>query len=64
MVIVTHSLNIIFKVAHRVIMLDKSVKGILAQGVPKELKEKSPDPRVQQFFNRQAKATERATWHR
>jgi phospholipid/cholesterol/gamma-HCH transport system ATP-binding protein len=64
MVIVTHSLNIIFKVAHRVIMLDKSKKGVIAQGPPKELKEKSPDPVVRQFFNRQAKATERGTWHR
>ena len=63
MVVVTHSLNIIFKVAHRVITLDRSVKGILAQGAPRELKEKSPDPLVRQFFNRQAKATERAAWH-
>jgi phospholipid/cholesterol/gamma-HCH transport system ATP-binding protein len=62
-VIVTHSLNIIFKVAHRVIMLDKSVKGIIAQGNPNELKDKSPDPTVRQFFNRQAKASRRLTWH-
>jgi phospholipid/cholesterol/gamma-HCH transport system ATP-binding protein len=62
-VIVTHSLNIIFKVAHRVIMLDKSVKGIIAQGNPNELKGKSPDPTVRQFFNRQAKASRRLTWH-
>ncbi len=54
MVIITHSLNIIFKVSHRIIMLDKSVKGILAQGDPKELKQKSPMAKVKQFFNRQA----------
>ena len=53
MVIITHSLNIIFKVAHRVIMLDKSAKGIVAQGDPNELKIKSPNPVVRQFFNRQ-----------
>ncbi len=53
MVIITHSLNIIFKVAHRVIMLDKSAKGIVAEGDPNELKTKSPDPVVRQFFNRQ-----------
>jgi len=53
MVIITHSLNIIFKVAHRVIMLDKSAKGIVAQGDPSELKTKSPNPVVRQFFNRQ-----------
>lgn len=54
MVIITHSLNIIFKVAHRVIMLDKSAKGIVAQGDPNVLKAKSPIPVVRQFFNRQA----------
>lgn len=62
MVIITHSLNIILKVAHRMIMLDKSVKGILAEGDPRQLKEKSPDLKVRQFFNRQARAIERVTW--
>jgi len=62
MVIITHSLNIIFKVAHRVIMLDKSVQGIIAQGDPKELKEKNPNPKVKQFFNRQANLSGRAKW--
>ncbi len=52
MVIITHSLNIIFKVAHRIIMLDKSAQGIIAQGDPKNLKERSPNPKVKQFFNR------------
>lgn len=59
MVIITHSLNIIFKVAHRIIMLDKSAKGIVAQGDPKELKAKSPNPVVKRFFNRQASITKR-----
>jgi phospholipid/cholesterol/gamma-HCH transport system ATP-binding protein len=63
MVIITHSLNIILKVAHRTIMLDKSAKGIVAQGDPKVLKDKSPDPRVRQFFNRQATMTKRQLWH-
>lgn len=62
MVIITHSLNIIFKVAHRIIMLDKSAKGIVAQGDPKELREKSPNPIVRQFFNRQAGLTKRLLW--
>lgn len=62
MVIITHSLNIIFKVAHRIIMLDKSAKGIVAQGDPKELKEKSQNPIVKQFFNRQANLTKRLLW--
>ena len=62
MVIITHSLNIIFKVAHRIIMLDKSAQGIIAQGDPKHLKEKSPDPKVRQFFNRQATLSGKGLW--
>ena len=64
MVIITHSLNIIFKVAHRIIMLDKSVKGILAEGDPNVLKDKSPNPAVRRFFNRQATISQRNVWPR
>ncbi|OPY67226.1 MAG: Methionine import ATP-binding protein MetN [Syntrophorhabdaceae bacterium PtaU1.Bin034] len=53
-VIVSHELEAIFSVAHRIIMLDKSKKGIIAEGDPRVLKEKSPDPHVRHFFNRQA----------
>lgn len=53
MVIVTHELESIFNIAHRVVMLDKSAKGIIAVGDPRELKEHSSDPRVTSFFNRQ-----------
>ena len=52
MVIVTHELASIFAIAERVIMLDKDKKGIIATGTPWELKEKSEDIRVQNFFNR------------
>jgi phospholipid/cholesterol/gamma-HCH transport system ATP-binding protein len=52
MVIVTHELESIFNIAHRVIILDKSARGIIAQGDPLDLKEHSPDPRVVNFFNR------------
>jgi phospholipid/cholesterol/gamma-HCH transport system ATP-binding protein len=62
MVIITHSLNIIFKVAHRIIMLDKSAQGIIAQGDPKFLKENSPNPKVKQFFNRQAAHSGKTIW--
>lgn len=62
MVIITHSLNIIFRVAHRIIMLDKSAKGVVAQGNPNELKTKCPNPVVRQFFNRQANLTKRQIW--
>jgi phospholipid/cholesterol/gamma-HCH transport system ATP-binding protein len=53
MVIVTHELPSIFSIAHRVVMLDKGAKGIIATGDPQDLKEHSPDPRVKCFFNRQ-----------
>jgi len=35
-------------------MLDKQEKGIIAMGTPQELRDHSKDPRVQQFFLRQA----------
>ena len=54
MVIVTHELESIFAIAHRVILLDKSVKGIIAMGPPDELRDQSTDPRVTRFFSRQA----------
>jgi len=52
-VVVTHELESIFTIADRVIMLDKQTKGIVAQGDPVELKEKSQDPWVRKFFNRE-----------
>ena len=52
MVIVTHELESIFNIAHRVIILDKGARGIIAAGDPLDLKEHSPDPRVVNFFNR------------
>jgi phospholipid/cholesterol/gamma-HCH transport system ATP-binding protein len=52
MVIVTHELESIFTIAHRVLMLDKGARGIIAEGDPRELKDHSRDPRVVNFFNR------------
>jgi phospholipid/cholesterol/gamma-HCH transport system ATP-binding protein len=52
MVIVTHELASIFEIAHRVILLDKGVKGIVAQGSPQDLRDQSRDPRVMNFFQR------------
>ena len=54
MVIVTHELQSIFNVAHRVIMLDKQTKGIIAEGNPKHLKDHSENPFVRNFFNRKS----------
>lgn len=52
MVVVTHELQSIFNIAHRVIMLDKNAKGIIAEGDPHWLKDHATDPRVVNFFNR------------
>lgn len=52
MVIVTHELETIFNIAHRIIMLDKDAKGIIAEGDPRKLKTDSSDRRVTDFFNR------------
>jgi phospholipid/cholesterol/gamma-HCH transport system ATP-binding protein len=52
-VLVTHELASIFAIADRALMLDKSDKGIIAQGTPAELGGKSSDPRVHAFFNRE-----------
>ncbi|MGE5294191.1 MAG: ABC transporter ATP-binding protein [Solirubrobacterales bacterium] len=55
-VIVTHELPSIYKIADRVIMLDKRVKTIVATGKPGELRDRSDNPWVRQFFNREAEA--------
>jgi len=53
-VIVTHELPSIYKVADRVIMLDKITKSIVAAGKPDYLRDKSDNPWVRQFFNRES----------
>jgi phospholipid/cholesterol/gamma-HCH transport system ATP-binding protein len=52
MVIVTHELESIYKIAHRVLMLDQESKGIIAEGSPLDLKKNATDPRVTSFFLR------------
>jgi phospholipid/cholesterol/gamma-HCH transport system ATP-binding protein len=52
-VVVTHELQSIFAIADRAIMLDPVSRSIIAEGKPAELKDRSTDPRVRQFFNRQ-----------
>jgi phospholipid/cholesterol/gamma-HCH transport system ATP-binding protein len=56
MVLVTHELDSIFRIAHRVIFLDRAAKGIIAEGDPQELRDRSADPRVSDFLNRRAPA--------
>lgn len=55
-VIVTHDLESIFRVAKRCILLDKKSKSIIARGNPRELRQSSDDPRVKAFFNRTSEA--------
>lgn len=52
LVIVSHELDSIRRVADRVIMLDSEAQGIIAEGSPKELAEAGRDPRVVEFFRR------------
>ncbi len=53
-VIVTHELPSIYAVADKVIMLDKRVKKIVAEGKPQDLRDHSDNLWVRQFFNREA----------
>ncbi|HEY8073904.1 MAG TPA: ATP-binding cassette domain-containing protein [Labilithrix sp.] len=53
-VLVTHELESIFRIADRCLMLDKGARGVIAIGTPEELA-KSDDARVSDFFNRRPK---------
>jgi phospholipid/cholesterol/gamma-HCH transport system ATP-binding protein len=52
MVIVSHELESIFRIADRVILLQREAKGIIAEGPPAALAETSTDPRVREFLQR------------
>ena len=52
MVIVTHELDSIYSVADRVIILDKEIKGIVAEGDPRYLRDHSANKWVRDFLNR------------
>lgn len=53
-VIVTHELPSIFLVGDYCIVLDKAVKGIVAEGDPRKLRDESNIPFVHNFFTRSA----------
>ena len=55
-VMVTHELPSILRVADQCIMLDRDAGGIIARGAPRELRERSADTRVRAFFHRQPAA--------
>lgn len=52
-VIVTHELASVYSIADRIIMLDKSTKGIIAEGDPRVLRDTSDHPLVRKFFLRE-----------
>jgi phospholipid/cholesterol/gamma-HCH transport system ATP-binding protein len=52
LVVVTHDLDSIFKIAKHCIMLDRKSASIIARGDPRKLRDESQDPRVHDFFNR------------
>jgi phospholipid/cholesterol/gamma-HCH transport system ATP-binding protein len=54
-VIVTHELQSVFAIAKHCILLDRDAKGIIAEGDPRELRDRSTDPRVSRFLNRRAR---------
>jgi phospholipid/cholesterol/gamma-HCH transport system ATP-binding protein len=58
-VIVSHELASIFDIADRVVMLDRDVKGIIAEGNPRILRDQSQDVRVREFLNRREETTNR-----
>jgi phospholipid/cholesterol/gamma-HCH transport system ATP-binding protein len=55
-VIVTHELESVFRIADRIVLLDSETKTIIAAGDPRELRN-SEDSRVGDFFNRRSKET-------
>lgn len=58
-VIVTHELASIDAVADRIIMLEKSAKGIIAQGTPEQMKTNTENRYVYNFFNRKIEKGEK-----
>ncbi|NLO19497.1 MAG: ATP-binding cassette domain-containing protein [Ignavibacteria bacterium] len=52
MIVVTHDLASILNISDRIIMLDKSIRGIIASGTPDELKNNNSNQIVHNFFNR------------
>ena len=57
-VVVTYELQSIYAIADRAIMLDSVSRSIIAEGKPAELRDRSTDSRVRQFFNREPTAAQ------
>ena len=57
-VVVSHELASIFGIADRVVMLERETRGVIAEGDPRELRDRSEYPRVRGFLNRRAEGAE------
>lgn len=57
MVIVSHQVDLVLRVAHRILMLDRSARGIVAEGPPEELRANATEPLVRNFLFRGEAAT-------
>lgn len=55
-VVVTHELMSIFAIADRCVMLDRTARGMIALGTPRDLQQSSDHPTVRAFFNRDAES--------
>ncbi|MBM4313979.1 MAG: ATP-binding cassette domain-containing protein [Deltaproteobacteria bacterium] len=51
-VIVSHQVELVLRLADRVILIDRDEKGIIAAGAPEELRVSATDPRVRKFLFR------------
>ncbi|MBP5615732.1 MAG: polyamine ABC transporter ATP-binding protein, partial [Alphaproteobacteria bacterium] len=56
LVVVTHELNSIFKIANNSIYLDVTTKTITAMGNPRDILKNPPNARVEQFLTRGQKS--------
>jgi phospholipid/cholesterol/gamma-HCH transport system ATP-binding protein len=52
MLVITHDLASLFAIGDDAVFLDAETKTMLATGNPRELRDHSPDPRVQAFLSR------------
>jgi phospholipid/cholesterol/gamma-HCH transport system ATP-binding protein len=52
MVIVSHQVELVLRIADRVMMIDRDEKGIIATGAPEELRLSAIDSRVRNFLFR------------
>ncbi len=58
MIIVSHQVDLVLRVADRIVMIDREERGIIAAGSPEELRRSANDPRIRQFLFREERGKE------